>query len=373
MPVTRWSKIGVEVAAGDTLIAELGSLSLEFTRLSQLTGDMKYFDAVQRVTDCLEGQQHQTKVPGMFPHVVNARECYFGSGTDFSLGGQSDSVYEYLPKEYLLLGGRTSQTRTMYEKALVVIKKSAFFRPLIPDNRDILLSGKLKASKASRINLDPQMQHLTCFAGGMVALGAKLFNEPNDVIIARKLVDGCVWAYNSTATGIMPETFHTLPCPDSECKWNETAWGNDLMSRNSYNEDASRYKILDMEERIRRKVRWLRMPEGMTAIASRQYLLRPEAIESIFVLYRITGDEQLREQAWTMFESIVRQTRTEFAFSAIEDVTKPTSRQIDSMESFWTAETLKYFYLLFEKPDVVSLDEFVMNTEAHPFRLDWRP
>jgi len=30
------------------------------------------------------------------------------------------------------------------------------------------------------------------------------------------------------------------------------------------------------------------------------------------------------------------------------------------------AETLKYFYLIFTDPGVVSLDEWVFNTEAHP-------
>ena len=38
------------------------------------------------------------------------------------------------------------------------------------------------------------------------------------------------------------------------------------------------------------------------------------------------------------------------------------------MESFWLAETLKYFYLLYSDPDLISLDEWVLNTEAHPFR-----
>jgi len=37
-------------------------------------------------------------------------------------------------------------------------------------------------------------------------------------------------------------------------------------------------------------------------------------------------------------------------------------------KSFWLAETLKYFYLIFSPPDLISLDEFVLNTEAHPFR-----
>jgi len=39
----------------------------------------------------------------------------------------------------------------------------------------------------------------------------------------------------------------------------------------------------------------------------------------------------------------------------------------NKMESFWLAETLKYFYLLFEDdPNVLPLDQWVFNTEAHP-------
>lgn len=37
-------------------------------------------------------------------------------------------------------------------------------------------------------------------------------------------------------------------------------------------------------------------------------------------------------------------------------------------QSFWTAETLKYFYLIFSPAGLISLDEWVLNTEAHPFR-----
>jgi mannosyl-oligosaccharide alpha-1,2-mannosidase len=37
-------------------------------------------------------------------------------------------------------------------------------------------------------------------------------------------------------------------------------------------------------------------------------------------------------------------------------------------QSFWLSETLKYFYLIFSPPDLVSLDEYVLNTEAHPLR-----
>ena len=41
----------------------------------------------------------------------------------------------------------------------------------------------------------------------------------------------------------------------------------------------------------------------------------------------------------------------------------------DMMQSFFLAETLKYLYLLFSPPSVISLDEWVFNTEAHPLRI----
>jgi mannosyl-oligosaccharide alpha-1,2-mannosidase len=43
--------------------------------------------------------------------------------------------------------------------------------------------------------------------------------------------------------------------------------------------------------------------------------------------------------------------------------------QDDLQQSFFMAETLKYLYLLFSPRDLVSLDEFVFNTEAHPFKV----
>lgn len=45
------------------------------------------------------------------------------------------------------------------------------------------------------------------------------------------------------------------------------------------------------------------------------------------------------------------------------------SQRIDKMESFWLGETLKYFYLLFADADVLPLDKYVLNTEAHPLPI----
>ena len=77
-------------------------------------------------------------------------------------------------------------------------------------------------------------------------------------------------------------------------------------------------------------------------------------------MYRITGEEYWREKGWKMFNAIQKHTRTEFGNSAIYDVTSEAPEHKDSMESFWLAETLKYFYLLFSDPDYVSLDDWVL-------------
>jgi mannosyl-oligosaccharide alpha-1,2-mannosidase len=69
-----------------------------------------------------------------------------------------------------------------------------------------------------------------------------------------------------------------------------------------------------------------------------------------------------------MFQSITHHTDTQYGNAALDDVTLLTPPKSDRMESFWTAETLKYFYLIFSEPELISLDEYILNTEAHPFK-----
>lgn len=150
------------------------------------------------------------------------------SDEEFTLGGQADSVYEYLPKQFILLGGLEDKYQKMYEMAVEASKKSLFFRPMLPDNRDILLSGSVSIKSESdedRFLLQPEGTHLTCFVGGMLAIGAKIFDRDSDLDLARKLTDGCVWAYEATTTGIMPEHYLAVPCRNGvQCTWNETKY-----------------------------------------------------------------------------------------------------------------------------------------------------
>lgn len=174
-------------------VAELGTLSMEFTRLAQLTGDNKYYDAVARVTNELESLQDRgTVLGGLFPMTLDASGCNRsapartsssiagesragsrqadkahglpadwdcapqalgssgGGRATFGMGSSQDSAYEYLPKQYLLLGGLEPKYRTMHEKVTKGIQKYLLFRPMIKDDsREILSSAQVHSRAAT--------------------------------------------------------------------------------------------------------------------------------------------------------------------------------------------------------------------------------
>jgi mannosidase alpha-like ER degradation enhancer 2 len=101
-------------------------------------------------------------------------------------------------------------------------------------------------------------------------------------------------------------------------------------------------------------------------VVSPEYQLRPEALESAYYLYKVTGDVRYRQMGWTMFQALERWTRTEAGYAVLADVR--TKAQQDRMHSFLLAETLKYAYLLFAPGGTLDLNRVVLNTEAHPLR-----
>lgn len=75
-------------------------------------------------------------------------------------------------------------------------------------------------------------------------------------------------------------------------------------------------------------------------------ILRPETVESLYVLHQLTGDNVYREWGWQIFRAIEEFCKTEAGYGSLLDVNDPDLGVEDRMESFFLAETLKYLYLL---------------------------
>ncbi|GAA6044143.1 hypothetical protein JCM8097_002794 [Rhodosporidiobolus ruineniae] len=349
---------------GEVCLAEVGSVGLEMLRLSQVTGDERYWEAAQRSLDTLDRWPATDRLKGLFPTTFDVQNKHTLWGR-YTFGGQADSYYEYLLKLYQLLGGAPSspapatsspseppaaQYRRMYTAA-VDSAHEHLIRPIrvVPGLEGAVAIGDVsykveeRGKRASWYSM--RLDHLTCFAGGMLGLGARLFGREKDMDTAIAFTKACTWAYDGTRTGLAPETMEL---------WAE---GNPHRFKSVRLEDGSVAKTVRGD------------PPGAYASDNR-HISRPETAESVWYMYRLTGDRKYQDIAWRMFTSWVAATINKGGFSHIDDVNVDRPTQDDGgIESFVYAETLKYYFLIFSPPDFMSLDDWVFSTEAHPFRV----
>lgn len=185
-------------------------------------------------------------------------------------------------------------------------------------------TGLLYCGEENSGHLKPEMGHLTCFIGGMLALG--VFHGVNPATAERDLANAkafgytCYRMYKDSPTGVS---------------------GEGMMA------NSEKFIVNS------------RAP---------YYILRPEAIESLYYLNQITGDPIYREWGWEMWQAIEKTCRTKYGYGHLRDVRKASSIE-DRAESFFFAETAKYAYLLFKDEMIVDLTEKVFNTEAHPLTV----
>lgn len=266
-------------------LADIGTLCLEWQRLSDLTGDSSYGDLAQKAETYLLNPlpEFNEPFPGLVGTNVNISNGVFLDATGGWNGGD-DSFYEYLIKMYVYDSSRYSNYSDRWVMAAdstikyLTSNRKQHFRiinspfVLCCEYEDIfslenqslgeecLLSNGVAASRpdltflASYVNttLVNSSGHLTCFDGGNFILGGSVLRRQDYIDFGLALVNGCHDLYNSTLTRIGPETF----------SWNAT--GVDSTNEAFYNANGF-------------------------YITNPLYDLRPEVIESFYYAYRITG------------------------------------------------------------------------------------
>ena len=63
-------------------------------------------------------------------------------------------------------------------------------------------------------------------------------------------------------------------------------------------------------------------PDMKPAKGGNSFQLRPEFVESLFIFYRITGNDTYQQWGWEMFQAMEAHCKTRLAYSSIADVTE---------------------------------------------------
>uniref|UniRef100_A0A674N3G9 alpha-1,2-Mannosidase n=1 Tax=Takifugu rubripes TaxID=31033 RepID=A0A674N3G9_TAKRU len=303
----------------DSTVAEVTSIQLEFRELSRLTQQPQYQAAVAQVMErvhVLEG-----KLDGLVPMFINTNSGQFTHQGVYTLGARADSYYEYLLKQWIQGGRKEDQLLEDYLQAIEGVKKNLLQRS---SPTGLTFVGELSHGQFS-----PKMDHLVCFLPGVLALGAHNGLPADHMDLAKELMKTCYQMYVQMETGLSPEIVHF----------------------NMY-EGSSR----DMDVKL----------------ADRHNLLRPETVESLFYLYRLTKDPVYQDWGFQILQNFNKYAKVPSGgYTSINNVRDPEfPSPRDKMESFFLGETLKYLYLLFsEDPNLISLDRYVFNTEAHPLPI----
>lgn len=319
-------------------LATIGTLILEWTHLSDLTGNATYAALVEKAESHLLHPRPASSEP--FPGLV---------GTDISTatgefldarggwGGGTDSFYEYLLKMWIYDSGRYG---VMLERWHLAANSTITYLASHPDPRPDLTFLTLYSGR----EVDATSSHLAGFAGGNFILGGLKLDSQRLIDFGLQLTGSWRETYTATATRIGPEKF---------------TWNASLVT-------PSQLSFFNQHGFV---------------ITNSEYILRPEVIESYYHAYRATLDPKYQDWAWEAFVAINSTCRVGSGFSSVLDVNDKRGGGFDDFqESFWFAEVLKYLILVFDDGEegegewqvggtMGKRDAWVFNTEAHPLRV----
>ncbi|XP_029457318.1 ER degradation-enhancing alpha-mannosidase-like protein 1 isoform X2 [Rhinatrema bivittatum] len=102
------------------------------------------------------------------------------------------------------------------------------------------------------------------------------------------------------------------------------------------------------------------------------YPLRPELVESTYLLYQATKNPFYLHVGMDILQSLEKYTKVKCGYATLHHVIDKSKE--DRMESFFLSETCKYLFLLFDEENPVhkSGNRYLFTTEGHIVPLDKR-
>ncbi|KAG5650901.1 hypothetical protein H0H81_010599, partial [Sphagnurus paluster] len=325
------------------LFSEATSCQLEFKYLAKLTGRKEYYTAVERI---MEHMYAQNPKDGLFALTwtrdgkprdgespCDTSVCLLTQPPEhYSVGASADSGYEYMLKQYLLTGD--TKALAQYLKSTEGILNTLLH---LTPTRDLLYVGSSNHGKAIHAQ-----EHLACFLPGVLALGAASVPASHPLMpegtrerhrwAAAGLAYTCYVAYADQESGLGPDGMRMVPGR----RWGDAlgAWerGGRVGAAPGTGEAGRRGRAEGEGQR------------DYTSGGNPVYLLRPRGewsfgfgcggdatVESLYVMWKTTGEEKWRERGWEIFSAIERHVRTPYGYASVERVDSDPVHLIDDM------------------------------------------
>ena len=269
------------------ILSEIASLQLEFLYLAYHTKNSTFAEKPMAVFKTLRDMKPKDGLYHVFFDLETGRFEY-KEGSHITIGALADSFYEYELKLWLLTNKQYDGYRSMYEES-----SNGAINNLVRSTG----AGHLFIEDLENGNSRNRMEHLSCFSGGMFGLGSQegaVSNPGKQMEVGAGLTKTCFNSYKATKTGLGPEVF-------------------------SFNHNGD-----------------------IISSSPNYYILRPETVESLFVMWRLTHDQKYRDWGWQIFQAIERHCKTPTGYSGISNVEQIPAHHDNLQHSFFLAETLKY-------------------------------
>ena len=315
------SSTNPSLEATETCSAGAGSLVLEFSTLSRLTGDPKFEILAKKAFWAV---WERRSAVGLLAAGIDAESGLWNLPAFSGIGAGIDSFFEYALKSHILLSGLPSPSNNIAAQPL--------------DNSDAFLEVWQTAHAAITHHLlrsSPPAMH-AFYSLADLATGAPRYS----------FIDNLSAYYPGllTLAGELEqaESFHLL---------NTALW--------------TRYSALPE--------RWAAGTQQIDGAGFRHWAGRPEFIESTWYLYSATKDPMYLHTGEMALRDIRRRCWTKCGWADLGDVV--TGERRDRMESFFLGETSKYLYLLFADeghPMNKGDSGVVFSTEGHPLVIPGR-
>ncbi|KAI1338282.1 glycosyl hydrolase family 47-domain-containing protein [Xylariaceae sp. FL0016] len=310
----------------ETCSAGAGSLVLEFTVLSRLTGDPRFEQAAKRAFWAVWSRRSNI---GLIGAGVDAEAGHWIGGSS-GIGAGIDSFFEYALKTHILLSGHELPNRTMPEGLHgSSLDPNQIYHPLSDEDNspDSFLQAWHNSHAAIKRHLYSGAHH-PHYVNAHISTGSPQAYWIDSL--------GAYYSGLLTIAGELEEAIETHML---------------------YTALWTRYSALPERWSVR---------DGHVEGGLGWWPGRPEFVESTYHLFRATRDPWYLYAGEMVLRDILRRCWTECGLSGLQDVR--TGEKSDRMESFFLGETAKYLYLLFDADHPLNKIDvpYVFTTEGHP-------